>query len=403
MRAILVLYMTRAIPQGGLGWSKEYSLSIYGWYTGLVYLTGVFGGYLADRYLGQRRSVFIGGTLIIIGHSLMAVPGITTFFCALVILIIGVGFFKPNISTMVGSLYQQGDPRRDAGFTIFYMGINIGAFIAPFICGTLGEKIGFHWGFAAAGIGMFLGQAIYVFFGDRYLGEIGKQKTKNRSIASQPLTKIEIDRMVVILVLSTAAIFFWAAYEQAGGLMTLFTDEKINRFIGNFQIPTSWFQILSPFFIIALGPVLSWIWTALATRGRDLSIPVKMALGLAISGIGFFGVVMAAFIAEHFGQAHLMWIFQFYLLSTVGELCLSPVGLSMVTKLAPSRFASLLMGFWFVALALGNKLSGSIGGLVEKFGERQLFLASGLLVCATAIILFFASRTLVQRMHESTP
>ncbi|MFN7131080.1 MAG: peptide MFS transporter [Myxococcales bacterium] len=403
MRALLVLYMVDK-QRGGFGWDQKWALQVYGLYTGLVYLTPVAGGYLADRYLGQRRAVTIGGVLMMLGHFLMAVPGVAAFYAALALLILGNGMFKPNISTMVGGLYQQGDPRRDGAFTIFYMGINLGAFLSPLVCGTLGEKFGWHWGFGAAGVGMGLGLLAFLLGQKKLLGDVGLAPAPRTaaSVAAEKsvkLTGVEIDRVLVILILSIFVIFFWAAFEQAGGLMNLYTDEKVDRVVFGWEVPTTWFQAINPAIIVLLGPVFSVIWTGLAKRNLDPPTPVKMALGLILLSFGFVLMMGASKQSEAVGKAGIYWIVGAYFFHTVGELCLSPVGLSMVTKLAPAKFASLLMGVWFLSSSVANYLAGFIGGFSKELGEFQLF---GAIVVATAVagvVLLAVSRRIRRMMH----
>ena len=405
MRALLVLYMTDKAH--GFGWDKRSALSVYGWYTGLVYLTPVLGGMLADRYLGQRRAITIGGVLMMIGHFLMAVPGIPAFYAALSFLIAGNGLFKPNISTMVGGLYKPGDPRRDGAFTIFYMGINVGAWLAPYICGTLGEKVGWEWGFASAGVGMALGLVVFLALAKRLLGDIGTgpakvDKAKGDPASHEeekPLTPEEKDRVKVILILALFVVFFWAAFEQAGGLMNLYTDEKVNRVLFGWQIPTTWFQSVNPAFIVLLGPLFAGLWTRLGKEGRDPSIPAKMGGGLLLLSLGFLFMLGASLQSEAAGKAALLWVVAAYLFHTMGELCLSPVGLSMVTKLAPKRYASLLMGVWFMANAVANKLAGAIGGYAEDLGEFKLFAVIVAFTTFAGVALVALSGPLRKMMH----
>lgn len=403
MRALLVLYMVAQTSTGGFGWDSGTALKIYGYYTGLVYLTPLLGGYIADRWLGQRRAVTLGGVLMMFGHFLMAVPGEIAFFAALGLLILGNGFFKPNISTMVGGLYEQKDPRRDGAFTIFYMGINLGAFFSPLVCGTLGEKIGWHYGFAAAGVGMAFGLIAYLALQKKLLGNIGNAPTKlERSAAKAadaPLTKKEYDRIMVILILAFFTIFFWTAFEQAGGLMSLYTDTKVDRMLGTFQVPTSWFQSINPMLIVLLGPVFSIMWTRLGASGRNPSSPVKMALGLIILGVGFLFMLGAARQAEGTGKAAMYWVVMAYAFHTLGELCLSPVGLSMVTKLAPLKYASLLMGVWLLSSFVANLAAGYVGSYSEKLGEFQLFFSIFVATVAAGGFLLGLSRYLKKKMH----
>jgi POT family proton-dependent oligopeptide transporter len=402
MRALLVLYLVAGPDRGGFGWNQTDALHLYGWYIGLAYLTPMFGGFMADRFLGQRKSIMFGGTLMIAGHFLMAFPGAAAFYGALALLIFGNGFFKPNISTMVGKLYKDGDPRRDGAFTIFYMGINIGAFAAPLVCGTLGEKVGYHWGFAAAGVGMTLGVILFALLSQRFLGDIGKLPTRTAATekaAATPLTKDEVDRVSVIIVLSAFTIFFWATFEQAGGLMNLYTDAKVDRFLFGWEVPTTWFQSVNSFFIITLGPIFAWLWTSLGRRGKEPPTPAKFAFGLMTLSIGFVAMVFAAKQSEALGKAHMGWVIAAYMFHTIGELCVSPVGLSAVTKLAPLKFASLMMGVWFLSNAIADKLSGTIGAYSEKLGEVQVFGGIAVVTFVGGLVLLSITKPLVVRMH----
>lgn len=427
MRGILTLYLSKTAMQGGLGFAKDDASIIYGWFTGLVYLTPIIGGYIADRYIGQRRAILIGGVTMMLGQfSLASTPqlGVWATWLGLALLIIGNGFFKPNISTIVGALYPQGDPRRDSAFTIFYMGINLGAFFAPLVCGYLAEDLfavkkvvdgkevieryAFEYGFLAAGIGMLLGQIVFNTLAPRLLGSIGKgikiQSKEEQALHNQPLTDEERDRMAVILTLTIFTVFFWAGFEQAGSSLTLYTDSYINRQIGDFIIPTSWFQSVNPLFIVFLGPLFSILWLSLAKKGKDLSIPVKMSLGMVLLGIGFFFMVGA--VMERGGnsadtniKASLMWLVLTYLFHTIGELCLSPIGLSMVTRLAPVKLASMLMGVWFLAPFLAQIVGGYIASYVERLGALEIFAAIGGFAILAGLVLFAISRKLVKMMH----
>lgn len=404
MRALLTLYMAAATEKGGFGWSQSYTLHLYGIYTGLVYVTPLLGGWIADRFWGQRKAVLVGGTLMMIGHFLMAVPGQPAFFAALGFLVLGNGFFKPNISTMVGGLYRPGDSRRDGAFTIFYMGINLGALLGGLICGYLGEEIGWHYGFASAGVGMALGLIVFMVFGKKMLGDVGlapKPRVVEKSaVPAEPLTKIEIQRIAVILILAVFVMTFWAAFEQAGGLLNLYAKNKVDRSLGGWEVPATQFQNLNPLFIFLLGPIFSMIWTGLGNRGKDPSIPVKMALGILFCALGFVVMLGAAKITDAGGKAGMGWLVVTYFLHTIGELCLSPVGLSMVTKLAPARYVSLLMGTWFlIGNAFANYLAGFIGGFAEKLGEFQLFGGLVAVLTVSALLLLALSPWLKKMMH----
>jgi len=405
MRGILTLYLSKTALEGGLGFARADASVIYGWFTGLVYLTPIIGGYIADKYIGQRRAILIGGVTMMLGQfSLASTPQLGTWatWLGLGLLIVGNGFFKPNISTIVGGLYPQGDPRRDSAFTIFYMGINLGAFLAPLVCGyfaedlfavkkvvdgkTVIERYAFEYGFLAAGVGMLIGQIVFNSMAQRFLGDIGKS-VKKMSVEEQaehdkPLTPEERDRVAVILVITTFTVFFWAGFEQAGSSLTLYTDSYINRQVGSFTIPTSWFQSVNPLFIVALGPIFASLWLNLAKRGKDLSIPIKMSLGMILLGVGFFFMVGA--VLERGGnvedttiKAGLHWLVLTYLFHTIGELCLSPIGLSMVTRLAPVKLASMLMGVWFLSPFLAQIVGGYIASYVERLGALEIFAAIG--------------------------
>jgi POT family proton-dependent oligopeptide transporter len=405
MRALLVLYMTDK-TRGGLGWTEEKALEVYGLYTGLVYLTPVIGGWLADRYLGQRLSILIGGVLMMLGQFMLAVPGAaeSLFFGGLALLIVGNGFFKPNISTMVGGLYAQGDSRRDGAFTIFYMGINLGALLAPVVSGTLGEKVGWTWGYVSAGVGMGLGVLSFLFFAKRLLGDVGlaPKKVERKVDAAAPkvaLTRQEKDRIAVILVLAVFVIFFWAAFEQAGGLMNLYTDAKVDRTVFGWEVPTTWFQSVNPIFILLLGPIFAEMWTTLGRRSKDPSIPAKMAMGLLLVAFGFLFMLGASLQSQAAGKAALMWVVAAYFFHTAGELCLSPVGLSMVTKLAPARYVSALMGVWFLSNAVANYLAGKIGTFAKQLGEFQLFSAIAIATSVAGVVLLALAPSLKRMMH----
>lgn len=404
MRALLVLYMVDK-TRGGFGWDEKWALQIYGLYTGLVYLTPLAGGFIADRWIGQRKAVTIGGILMMLGHFLMAVPGEIAFYAALLLLILGNGMFKPNISTMVGGLYEPGDPRRDGAFTIFYMGINLGAFMSPLVCGTLGEKLGWHWGFGAAGVGMGLGLLAYLWGQNKYLGDVGLAPAQRQAKAgevertSAKLTKEEKDRIAVILILSLFVIFFWAAFEQAGGLMNLYTDQKVDRHVFGWEVPTTWFQAVNPAIIVMFGPVFAALWVWLGRHKKDPPTPMKMGIGLLLLSFGFVLMMAASKQSEAVGKAGLYWVIGAYFFHTIGELCLSPVGLSMVTKLAPARYASLLMGVWFLSSAVANYVAGYIGGFSKQLGEFQLFTAIAVTTSIAGVLLLVLARKLKAMMH----
>ena len=372
MRGLLTIYIARSatslINEGpGLGWNGGDALWLYGWYTMLVYVMAIPGGIIADKWLGQKKTVMIGGLLLCLGHGTLAIPSETAFFTGLILIILGVGCLKPNISTMVGGLYKQGDPRRDKGFTIFYIGINIGAFLASIVVGLVAYKWGWHAGFGLAGIGMVLGQIVYMA-GQKHLTHVGNfiGKSKDPKVleaAKKPLSKIEKDRVVLLVLSFLIIIVFWSAFEQAGGLMNLYTDVKVDRFFGGWEIPAAVFQSLNAGYIIIFGMVVAGFWAFWKTKGRESSSLFKMALGTIIMGIGFVFMMFASIEAssETFGKAAMIWIVLAYLFHTIGELCASPVSLSFITKLAPVKYASIMMGLYFAATGFGNKIAGSIG------------------------------------------
>jgi POT family proton-dependent oligopeptide transporter len=430
MRALLTLYLTKTAMEGGLGIEKENATLIYGYFTGFVYLTPIIGGWLADKYLGQRPAILIGGILMMSAHfSLAATPflGEWSTWLGLLLIIIGNGFFKPNISTLVGGLYEQGDPRRDGAFTIFYMGINLGALLAPLVCGYFAEdlfavkdvdangnsvivKYAFQYGFLAAGVGMLLGQILFNVFAPKYLGNLGRypvetdKGTGKSEENNTVLSKEEKDRVAVILTLTTFTIFFWAGFEQAGSSLTLYTDAYIDRTVLGWTIPTAWFQSVNPLFIVLLGIPIASFWSYLAAKKKDLSIPVKMALGMVLLGIGFFFMVGAVLErggdgADPSQKAALIWLIATYFFHTVGELCLSPIGLSMITRLAPLRYASMLMGVWFLAPFVAQIAGGYIASYVERLGAFQIFIAIALFSILAGLLLFIISRKLVEMMH----
>lgn len=379
MRAILVLYLV-AQTQGenaGLGWSNGEALSLYGTYTMLVYVMSIPGGWIADKFLGQKKSVLYGGLLLVAGHSILAVEEMWAFYTGLGLIIAGVGMLKPNISTMVGGLYKQGDIRRDKGFTIFYIGINIGAFLSSLIVGYVGEVHGWHYGFGLAGIGMALGLIQYVL-GQKHLKYVGNflgtsENQEEKEAMDKPLTKIEKDRVIVLFISFLLVIVFWGAFEQAGGLMNIYASEKTNRMLMGWEVPASWFQALNAMFIIFLGTSVALFWANRKLKGKLSTSLFKMILGLIIMGSGFFFMSAAAGQYEVNGASAMYWLVLAYLFHTVGELCISPVALSYITKLAPVKYASLMMGVYFAMTGFGNKLAGLLGESAEGLGEFTVF------------------------------
>ena len=411
MRALLVLYMTKylLVPEHsgnvlGLAGLKRgleavfgpldvqpFSSQIYGLYTALVYLTPVFGGLLADRLLGQRRTVIIGAILMAIGHFLMAVEQL--FLFALAALILGNGAFKPNISTQVGGLYPPGDRRRDRAYSIFYVGINVGAFLAPLVCGTLGEQAGWHYGFAAAGVGMLIGLAIYLY-AMPLLPPDELQKARAAHVEKRPLDRGEWRAVAALLVLFVPNTLFWATYEQAGNTVALWadanTDRAINLFFWAGEIPTTWFQAFNPFMIFAFTPFVVALWTRQAARGTEPSTISKMALGCLGVAAANLIMALAAFQAGG-GKASWLWLFWYFAVVTVGELYLSPVGLSLVTKVAPARILSMMMGVWLATSFVGNFLAGYIGSFWSRMDKPEFFLLVAA-IAALASAAIFACR-----------
>jgi len=400
MRAILVLYLTAGTTDKinpGLGWTSKEALALYGWYGMFVYFMGIFGGAIADNWLGQKKSVLIGGVFIILGQFALAVDDLTSFYSGLFLLVCGVGLLKPNISTMVGALYKKGDPKRDSGFTIFYIGINIGAVLAPLIVGYYGELIDWHLGFSLAGFGMILGQIVYVF-GRKSLTGIGdllKNSAEFGHLANKPLTKIEKDRMLVMFIAFLIVMVFWAAYEQAGGLMNLYARDKIDRVIFGFEIPTSFFQSLHALYVVILGAPMAYFWVKWRKAGKEASSLFKMGVGSIIMSIGFLALMAAAYeVSESaLNKAPVYWLFLSYFLHVVAELSISPVALSFITKLAPMKYASLMMGTYFAITGLGNKLAGILGEAAQDSGELAIF--TGITVFSLLLgilILLFVNR-----------
>ena len=431
MRAILILYLTKKFIEGGLGMDEKYAMLLYGYFTGFVYFTPLIGGWLADRYLGKRLAVTIGGITMMLGQfTLFGLNSTTGLYIGLLLLIIGNGFFKPNISTLVGGLYKDGDSRRDAAFTIFYMGINLGAMIAPLIIGVVTDNMfattnedgsisyGYRYGFLVSGIGMLLGQVIFNLLGTKYLGDLGTkpvgavsdtevakvQKSINPETGKELDEKDEKQRISVIFILLIFAVFFWAGFEQAGSSLSLYTDKFIDRSIGSFEIPTSWFQSVNPLFIVTLAPLFTLFWAS--PIGRRLTTPVKMGVGMIILGVGFLFMIGA--VAERSAngdvddvnnKAALMWLIMTYLLHTIGELCISPVGLSVVTKLSPPKLASVLMAVWMLSSFFANIVGGYIASYVETMGAGEVFTYIAGFVTVCGVLLILLNKVILKLMH----
>lgn len=379
MRALFTLFLVAETTSSnaGFGWTNGEALAMYGWYTMLVYVSSIPGGWIADRLLGQKKTVMLGGALLCIGHTVLALNSEMTFYLGCFFIILGVGCLKPNISSMVGGLYKAKDERRDLGFYVFYMGINIGGFLAPIICGYVGENINWHYGFGLAAIGMFFGQAVYIW-GQKYLVHVGNLITKSskegKEILERKLTSIEKDRVKVLLISFLLIILFWAAFEQAGGLMNLYAEQKTDRnFFGLFTIPASVFQSVNSFFIVTLATLVGAFWLKWRKKGKESSSIFKMAVGLIIMALGFGFMSAASLQYESNGSSAMYWLILAYLFHTIGELCASPVSLSYITKLAPLKYASIIMGLYWAATGLGNKVAGLIGQASQELGEFEIF------------------------------
>ncbi|HEY1008055.1 MAG TPA: peptide MFS transporter [Sphingobacteriaceae bacterium] len=464
MRALLILYLTAQLAEGGFQLTRENALEIYAIFTGLVYLTPIIGGLLADKVLGQRKAIFIGGILMALGQFTLAASqtGNTDartwlLYLGLGILIVGNGFFKPNISTIVGKLYSDHDPRKDSAFTIFYMGINLGAFLAPLACGYLAAEMGWAYGFGAAGVGMLLGT---IWFGvqGRLLGNVGFSPRTNTDVGYQLTLKkkdwmdillyvvaclvitygfltlwgnlgeglkstlttvlavigglallyiifsntkgsVEWKRVGVIIVLCSFNVFFWAGFEQAGGTFNLFAEHNTNRSLMGWEIPAAWFQSVNSIWIISLAPVISALWLSLSRIGKNPNIPVKFAMALIFLGLGF--VVMSAANAAA-GNGNLvspLWLVVVYFLHTVAELCLSPIGLSMISKLSPQKIVSVMMGIWFGSIALANYVAGVLESVLKNYmPDMQLFNFLTMTSIVAGVILLILSPILKRLM-----
>jgi POT family proton-dependent oligopeptide transporter len=405
MRAILVLYLITEVAEKnpGLGWSNGEALALYGWYTMMVYVMSIPGGIIADKILGQRKSVMVGCVLLVAGHGILAVEEMWAFYTGLVLIVLGVGMLKPNISTMVGGLYKQGDIRRDKGFTIFYIGINLGAFLSSLIVGYVGEVHGWHYGFGLAGIGMLLGLAVFMY-GQKYLlhvgNYIGESKNKEERAASQrPLSKIEKDRVGVLFISFLLVIVFWGAFEQAGGLMSIYTADNTDRVLWGFEIPASVFQSINAMFIIFFGTSIALFWANRKLKGKVSSSLFKMIVGLIIMGAGFFFMTGATIQFENTGESAMYWLVLAYLFHTIGELCLSPVALSFITKLAPLKYASIIMGVYFAMTGFGSKLAGLLGEWSESLGEFKIFTGIAIFCVVFGMLMLLLRKQLEKLTH----
>ncbi|MDR5591951.1 peptide MFS transporter [Christiangramia sp. SM2212] len=404
MRALFTLFLVAetTADNPGFGWTNQEALELYGWYTMLVYVSSIPGGWVADKLLGQKKTVLLGGILLCIGHSVLAFDSEISFYVGCLFIILGVGGLKPNISSMVGGLYKQGDERRDLGFYIFYMGINIGGFLAPIACGFLAQKYGWHWGFGLAAIGMFLGQVVYMW-GQKHLKHVGnlisRKNEADKAILDKPLTSVEKDRVKVLLLSFLLIILFWAAFEQAGGLMNLYAQQKTDRSLLGFTVPASWFQSINSFFIITLATVVGSFWFKWKKKGKEASSIFKMAMGIIIMALGFGFMSMASVEYEETGSSAMYWLILAYLFHTIGELCASPVSLSFITKLAPLKYASIIMGMYWAATGLGNKVAGLIGESAQSLGEFEVFTGIAVIWSLIGVIVILLLKPLKRLTH----
>jgi len=456
MRAILIYYLTTSVAKGGLGFADSKAGAVYGLYASMVYLMCLAGGWVADRVVGQRRAVLMGGVLIAAGEFCLVMPAVASFYLGLVLLVCGTGLLKGNVSTIVGQLYAPGDPRRDSGFSIFYMGINIGALISPLICGWIGEHYGWRMGFGVAGLAMLAGLVQYLLTG-RHLGSAGlhpastgdpardmrEKKSAIRALAIGAgvvallaalsttgiveidatmlsnaqgwlllgisavvfswliffgdWTPIERKRSAAILVLFVSSALFWAAFEQAGSSLSLFAERGTNCQIFGFVFPASWFQSVQPVFVVTLAPVFAWIWLAMGRR--EPSSPGKFAMGLLFGGLAFLILVPAAYTVVSGAKVGPYWLIVTYFLQTLGELCLSPVGLSSMTKLAPERAAGFMMGIWFLSTSIGNWLAGQAASVYSSMPLPTLFGAVAAFSILAAVALFILIKPTVRMMQ----
>ena len=460
MRAILVLYLVGevGIENAGLGWSNEDALALYGWYTMFVYVASIPGGIIADKIIGQKKAVFVGGMLLVAGHSVLAVEAMWAFYTGLTLIVMGVGMLKPNISTMVGGLYPKHEQdKRDMGFYIFYMGINLGAAASALIVGYIGETIGWHYGFGLAGIGMAIGQLTY-WYGQRYLTHVGNlvidERDESEKIDGNLIfsifksnnsrvgfiitfvlgmfiwlfngsldygllvmglafavgvgivvyndgNEIEKDRILVTYLSFLIIIVFWGSFEQAGGLLNVYAKQKTDLLIGNFLVPASWFQSVNAIFILIFATVVGSFWVWWKNRKKESSSLFKMAIGVIIMGWGFFFMSAASMQYEVEGLSSMHWLFFAYLFHTIGELCASPVALSFITKLAPDRWMAFMMGAYFAATGLGNKVAGLLGESATEIGEFAIFTGIAVFCTIFGLLVLLIIKPLKRLTHNA--
>lgn len=404
LKALFILYLTKELLL-----SKEVASGYFGTLMSLIFLSPLFGGYIADKWIGKRASIIIGSLCIIAGQFCMGQGSLNAVFVAMGFIVIGNGFFKPNISSIVGDLYEKNDPRRDSGFTIFYMGINLGSFLAGLIAGTLAAKYGWAYGFGSAAVGMIFGLLLFVWGKDKYLQGKGKApkyyakptETK-KEVSNAPLTKEEKQRIAVIFIMAFFSVFFWAIFEQKGAALNLIADEHVNRvinFFGKpFEIPTAWFQSVNPLFIMLFAPVFSKLWVFLGKKGKDLSVPAKFMVAFWLIALGYVILLTATSVCGD-NKMGIFWIIGAYFMFTMGELCLSPVGLSMVTKLSPVKFISLFMGIWFLANSAAGFLAGKYSGKLGSMTLQQFFTWPIITAFGASLLLLVLIKPIKKWMH----
>ena len=384
MRALLILYLIDSAT-GGLGWSRERASELYGWYNGFSYLTPVAGGWLADRFLGTNRSLVIGGLVISLGHFTLALGPASWLYAGLALIVLGTGFFKPNVYTLVGQLYPRGDPRRDAGFTLYYMGINLGALMGPLVCAWVAAhpRFGWHYGFGAAGTGMLLGLIFYMATRNVRLRGVGLPP--DRGLAPTTPERFRLDqserrRILALAIITVFVVFFWLAFEQVGSSLNLFAAERTNRaapawlagLVPRGEIPAAWFQSVNPLFVLMLAPLMAGLWQRLGSRAP--STPAKMALGLTVLGLAYVIMVAGASAGGSGSPVSPWFLVGFYLVYSVGELCFLPAGFSFVGQAAPARLASMLMGIWLTANFVANLIGGYLAGMMGRIEPADFFL-----------------------------
>jgi len=386
MRALLVLYMVKALM-----FSTAKAGNIYGLYTGLVYLTPLIGGYLADRYFGQRKCITAGAVLMGLGLFLLAFGPKSLFILSLILMVSANGCFKSNISSVLGLLYENNNEKKDSAFTIFYMGINFGAFLSPLICGTIAALCGFEWGFATAGVGMLIGLFMYKIYENKLLGDKGIKpvdKTEFNENIDNEQTEESREKLSALFMLMLFTIPFWICFEQAGSSLTLFAEYQTNRMFLGKEIPTGYFQALNPLFIITLAPIMSVLWEKLRNHNLEPSSVEKFAIALFLMSISYIVMMLAGFFAET-TKVSSFWLILTYFVMTISELCLSPIGLSLVSKLAPRKFLSLTMGCWFLTCFIGDTLAGFWGGKYENLTPIQLFTPLAIISFLAFLVLIF--------------